>query len=106
MADINGMESLGVRDLRLRVAERLDGVTASQAKRVTDAVLGVLSDALGDGCAITLPGLGRFRPVYRAARAGTDPEGRRYAVPPRVVLRFRPARELAQRLAEVERGAG
>lgn len=96
---------LGVRDLRLAVAERLDGISASQAKLITDAVLDAIAEALGQGCALTLPPLGSFRPVYRGPRHGTGPDGKPYSSPAKVVLKYRPSRALAERLAAVESGA-
>lgn len=93
-----GSEMLGIRDLRARVAEALDGISAAQARLVTDAVVGAITEALGQGCSLAIPGLGRWRPVYRAARSGTAPDGTHYEVPPKVVIRFRPARDLAERL--------
>lgn len=89
---------MGIIELRERLSGELE-LPQAQAKRVTDTLVATISDALAAGRAVELPGLGSWKVVQRAARAGTGPDGRAYTVPAKRGVKFRASRRLAGRVA-------
>ena len=49
------------------------GLGKAEAGRAVDAVLGAISDALGQGDSVSLVGFGTFSVKHRAARQGRNP---------------------------------
>ncbi len=49
------------------------GLGKAEAARAVDAVLGAISDALGQGDSVSLVGFGTFSVKHRAARQGRNP---------------------------------
>ena len=49
------------------------GLAKADAARAVDAVLGSISDALGQGDSVSLVGFGTFSVKHRAARQGRNP---------------------------------
>jgi integration host factor subunit beta len=66
---------------------------------IVNAILGTIRDALARGDRVELRGFGTFAVKKRDARAGRNPRtGDCVSVPGKVVLVFRTAKELHQRL--------
>ena len=89
------------RDGRLTRAELLEQVaeaadlTKKDADVVLETVLGNIVEALRQGEKVELRGFGSFRLRHRDARRGRNPKtGARVDVPPKLVPRFRPGKEL------------
>ena len=60
------------RELTDAVASAAD-LARADAARAVDAVLGAISDALGQGDSVSLVGFGTFSVKHRAARQGRNP---------------------------------
>ncbi len=73
--------------------------TKAQAREMLDASLETLHNTLAREEAIRLVGFGTLEVVKRAARAGRDPvSGQPMRIPARKAVRFRPGKELSERV--------
>jgi nucleoid DNA-binding protein len=68
-----------------------------QARQVVELVSGAIADAVVDGQAVHIPGVGAVRQRPVKGRAGTI-GGRAYETEPTVSLAIRPASEMRRRL--------
>lgn len=68
------------------------------AAAAVDAVLAAISDALADGRAVALTGIGTLAPAQRTPRSGTAPDGSHWETGARMGLRFREAQAIKDRL--------
>lgn len=65
------------------------------ARKAVDAMIRVTAQALREGERLSLTGLGTFSVVQRAERLGRNPRtGAAVKIPPRKVVKFRPAVEI------------
>lgn len=73
------------------------------ARRALDRVLSIMTSAMKNGEKVTISGFGSFRVVDRAAQKGRNPQtGKPITIPARRVVKFKPARKLAERVGEQE----
>ncbi len=87
-------------ELKNTVAERA-GVTAADADRAIDAVIGAITDALVKGDKVSLPGFGIFETRERAARTGRNPQtGESIEIAASTSAAFKPGAELKRKLAK------
>ncbi|HEB49947.1 MAG TPA: HU family DNA-binding protein [Desulfobulbus sp.] len=69
------------------------------AERGLNSLLTSMASAIQEGERVTLVGFGSFSLVERAPRVGRNPKtGETVRIPPRRAVRFRPGKELADRL--------
>ena len=86
-------------------SEMIDQIAASAdlskaaAGRAPDATIAAVQTALKKGGTVTLVGFGSFSVVDRAPRTGRNPKtGETVPIPSRRVVRFRPGKELADKI--------
>jgi DNA-binding protein HU-beta len=78
----------------------LNAVTKKTAEAWLDAVCRVAAKALDDGEEVTLPGLGKFKVAFKAARTGRNPAtGEAMQIPAKYVVKFVPSKSLKGALA-------
>jgi len=88
----NGM---GHKSVTERVYSRVEGLTRQQARQVVEAVFGAITESLGEGETIRVPGFGSFSVSERAARKGRNPAtGESITIKASKSVRFKPSREL------------
>ncbi|HFQ91044.1 MAG TPA: HU family DNA-binding protein, partial [Desulfobulbus sp.] len=69
------------------------------AERGLNTMLTSMTSAIQEGERVTLVGFGSFSLVERAPRVGRNPKtGERVCIPPRRAVKFRPGKELAEKL--------
>ena len=75
-------------------AERA-GATQKDTERILEAVLGIVTETLGDGDRVQLTGFGTFEVKERAARVGRNPHtGETTKIPATQVVSFKPGKGL------------
>ncbi|WP_028775768.1 HU family DNA-binding protein [Shimazuella kribbensis] len=83
-------------DLINKVAEATE-TTKKEATQSVEAVLSVISDALGAGEKVQLIGFGNFEVRERAARKGRNPQtGEEIDIPAMKVPAFKPGKQLKE----------
>ena len=92
--------TIGKGALAARLSARL-GIPRAQAEEAIEETLFELARALGAGEGVSLRGFGTFRLHHQPARAGSV-AGTDYTSPARTVVKFRPGRELADRVAGLD----
>lgn len=71
------------------------GVPAATVRKVIDAQTETITAFVRDGDAVLLPGIGKFKPQFRAGRVGHNPStGEAVDIPPRTAVVFSPAKAL------------
>jgi DNA-binding protein HU-beta len=82
------------------IADHADLMDCSKAaaKRHLETYVAQIAAALIEGEKVALPGLGTLKPAERGARAGVDPDGKPYQVPPKRTVRLRVASALDEAL--------
>jgi DNA-binding protein HU-beta len=74
-------------------------ISKSAAEKGLNGLLTSLAAAITEGRRVTLTGFGSFTIVERASRTGRNPKtGQVVPIPPRRVVKFRPGKELAQKV--------
>lgn len=74
-------------------------MTRAEARRALDTVLANMTKAMKNGEKVTITGFGSFRVMDRAAQKGRNPQtGQVITIPARRVVKFRPAKKLAERV--------
>ena len=69
------------------------------AERGLNTMLTSMTSAIQEGERVTLVGFGSFSLVERAPRVGRNPKtGEPVHIPPRLAVKFRPGKELAEKL--------
>ncbi len=69
------------------------------AEKGLNGMLSTMSDAMEEGERVTLVGFGSFSIVERAPRLGRNPKtGEVIPIPPRRAVKFRPGKELVQKV--------
>jgi len=69
------------------------------AEKGLNGMLSTMSDAMEEGERVTLVGFGSFSIVERAPRLGRNPKtGEAIPIPPRRAVKFRPGKELVQKV--------
>jgi len=69
------------------------------AEKGLNGLLSSMTDAIEEGERVTLVGFGSFSLVDRAPRLGRNPKtGETVPIPPRRAVKFRPGKELVQRV--------
>lgn len=85
-------------DLITVVAEKA-GITNKDAKKYVDLVLGSIYDALAEGEAVQLSGLGNFDIKVRAARKGINPATKEVIdIPESKAVSFKATKSLREKL--------
>ncbi|MBQ2383914.1 MAG: HU family DNA-binding protein [Oscillospiraceae bacterium] len=80
-------------------AERA-GATQKDTERILEAVLGIVTETLGDGDRVQLTGFGTFEVKERAARVGRNPHtGETTKIPATQVVSFKPGKGLKDTVA-------
>lgn len=75
------------------------GLTKAEARKLVDALFGVIADAAAKGDEISLNGLGKFKVKDTAAREGRNPAtGETIAIKASKKLTFTPAKAIKDRL--------
>ncbi len=70
-------------------------LTKIEARKAVDAMIRITVQALREGERLTLTGLGTFSVQQKAERVGRNPRtGAAVKIPPRKVIKFRPAVEI------------
>jgi nucleoid DNA-binding protein len=76
------------------VADAL-GVTKKAGHEFAQALSVTIAAALADGCVVSIPGIGRIRPVIRASRTGRNPaNGAVLRIPEKRTVQFKAAKPL------------
>ena len=87
-------------DLIEAISERV-GITKAQSAAALETVIGAMSACLRAREKVTLVGFGTFHAAERKARMGRDPRTSEVIeIPARVVPRFKPGRQLVEKLNE------
>ena len=74
---------------------QVQDTTQTAARQALDSVCATLAAALEQGQPVTLPGVGAFKVVDRAARPGRNPKtGETMTIPARKAVTFKPAKAL------------
>ena len=75
------------------------GLTKADAKKALDAYIDATSKALKKGDRVALVGFGSFSVSKRAARKGRNPQsGKEIKIPAKKVVRFKPGKELSDKV--------
>ena len=86
-------------DLAVHVSEEL-GLNQLESRRLVDALLNEISEALCAGEDVRLWGFGNFVLRDKSARPGRNPRnGEEAVIAPRRVVTFRPGQKLRKRIA-------
>jgi len=73
------------------------GLTKTSAKKVVDAFVSTVEDAVKKGDKVALLGFGSFSVVKKAARKGVNPKTKKSInIPARKVVKFKPGAALAK----------
>lgn len=96
------MPTVTKKDVVNRLTEKM-GITHAQSTEMLESLLQILSSALEDGDTVTLRTFGTFEIRLAQSKLGRNPARPEIPVtiPPRHVVRFKPGRELKQRIAEL-----
>ena len=87
-------------DLIVAISERV-GITKAQAAAALETMIGAMSARLKAREKVTLVGFGTFHAAERKARMGRDPRTSEVIeIPARIVPRFKPGRQLVEKLNE------
>jgi len=75
------------------------GLTKKASREAVDAIASVITDTLARGEKVTLVGFGTFKVMQRKARTGRNPQaGQSIQIPAKKVPRFRPGKDLKDRV--------
>ena len=86
-------------DLIAALASEQKSLSERDVDLAVKALLQQMSDALASGKRIEIRGFGSFSLHYRAPRIGRNPKtGEAVAIPGRYVPRFKPGKELSERV--------
>jgi nucleoid DNA-binding protein len=88
------------RELATALAGRLK-ITAKDARKITEAMVDLLTDCFVNGQKIELRNFGVFSVVTRKAKVGRNPRNPTagvYEIPPKQVVRFKAGKELDSKL--------
>lgn len=81
-----------------RISERT-GRTTADAKSLLKSFGGLITEEVGQGDIISLPGFGTFEPKMREERVAVHPStGKRILVPPKLSMIFKPSALLRQKV--------
>lgn len=81
-----------------RISERT-GRTAADVKSLLKSFGGLITEEVGQGDIISLPGFGTFEPKMREERVAVHPStGKRILVPPKLSMIFKPSALLRQKV--------
>jgi len=82
-------------DLKKMIAMKADGRSLTAIDDVLKAAVDVIANRIATGDKVTIPGLGRFSRLQRAARKGTNPQTRQAMnIPAMTVPKFAPSKNL------------
>ncbi|TES84986.1 HU family DNA-binding protein [Candidatus Aerophobetes bacterium] len=75
------------------------GLTKKASREAVEAIASVITDTLATGEKVTLVGFGTFKVMQRKARTGRNPQtGQSIQIPAKKVPRFRPGKDLKDRV--------
>ncbi len=81
-----------------RISERT-GRTAADVESLLKSFGGLITEEVGQGDIISLPGFGTFEPKMREERVAVHPStGKRILVPPKLSMIFKPSALLRQKV--------
>ena len=84
----------------IALAAERTGATQKDTERILEAVLGIVTETLGDGDRVQLTGFGTFEVKERAARVGRNPHtGETTKIPATQVVSFKPGKGLKDTVA-------
>ncbi|REL37622.1 HU family DNA-binding protein [Rhodohalobacter sp. SW132] len=84
------------RELIDTVADSRD-ISKKEAKEIIEGIFGTLTDELGNGRGVSIPGLGTFSVNTRDARKSYSPHHEKYMMlPPKRVVNFSPSAGLKE----------
>jgi len=92
------MRTMNKTDLIKSIA-RSAQISKVAAEKGLNGMISTMSEAIEDGERVTLSGFGSFSIVERAPRIGRNPKtGESVHIPPRKAVKFRPGKELTQKV--------
>lgn len=96
------MATLTKKDIVNRLSDKL-GITHAQSVETLESLVEIVSNALAEGNDIALRTFGTFEVRLTKAKQGRNPARPEVpmTIPPRHVVKFRPGRELKERIAEL-----
>lgn len=99
------MNSATKRDIIIELSDR-GGKRHADVENALDGFLGVIFNSLAQGRHVTLRGFGTFEVCVAKSKIGRNPAipGSEMRIPDRCVVKFRPSRELRERVAAVPVG--
>jgi len=75
------------------------GLTRRESREAVNAIISVITDSLARGERVTLVGFGTFQVGTRKTRRGRNPQtGEALQIPARKAPRFRPGKDLKERV--------
>jgi len=87
-------EKVGKKELVAKVAEKT-GVNKKVVAQIFDALVEEVVESVKGGANVYIAGLGTFKPVAKPATEKRNPQtGGIIKVPPKVVLKFKPSRNV------------
>jgi nucleoid DNA-binding protein len=94
------MATVTKKDIVTRLSDKL-GITQSQSTDALEAVIEIISSTLIEGNDIALRTFGTFELRFTKGKLGRNPTHPEVEmkIPPRHVIRFKPGRELKERVA-------
>lgn len=85
-----------------RISERT-GRTAADVESLLKSFGGLITEEVGQGDIISLPGFGTFEPKMREERVAVHPStGKRILVPPKLSMIFKPSALLRQKVRNAD----
>ena len=91
-------EKMNKNDLVQSIASAAQ-ISKVAAERGLNGMISTMAEAMEDGERVTLVGFGSFSIVKRAPRIGRNPKtGESIPIPPRKTVKFRPGKELTQKV--------
>lgn len=97
-----GMKTVTKRELVMEVANET-GLTQHQVFDVIQKTLDLVTDTLAEGDQVVLRNFGAFQVKVTKSKIGRNPNkpGTELVIPPRAVVKFKPGKEMKERVAAV-----
>ena len=96
------MATITKRELVMKVSSET-GLTQQQVFDVVQRTMDSITDALANGDAVVMRNFGAFQVKESKAKIGRNPKdpARDVAIPPRAVVKFKPGKEMKEKVARV-----
>lgn len=97
------MATITKREIVQQVTNRVEKYTQQEIFEVVQCTIDYISDCLANGDEVVMRNFGTFELKVTRAKKGRNPrrEGSEMVIPPRAVVKFRPGKELKERVAQV-----